>query len=66
MSDEQTEITITDEQVALLDALNSDVAQAQRNLNLVLAGVLAGHGLVNVPVLGLDKDRKVLTVGNRA
>lgn len=57
------DVEITEEQVRLIVGLSGEVQLAQQRLNLVMAGVLAGHGISDVPVLNLDTDRRVLTVG---
>lgn len=47
-------VTITPEQAKLLAELNAQLQTAQQRLNLVLAGVVAGHGLDNVRITQLD------------
>jgi hypothetical protein len=51
---EVREITITPEQAALVAELQAAVDAAQGRLNLLLAGVLAGHGMTSGQVTRLD------------
>jgi hypothetical protein len=62
-------VKISPQQAKLIDQCNAEVqkaqmvvAEMQSRLNLVLAGVLAGHGLSEVPVIGLNTDTNTLTV----
>jgi hypothetical protein len=50
----EPKITISREQAKLLADLNEAVQTAQQRLNLVLAGVLAGHSLNNVRITRLE------------
>lgn len=56
------EIVITPEQTKLVLSLQSEMAVAQQRMSLVLAGVVAGHGLGDVQVVNLDTDTNTLTV----
>lgn len=48
------EVTITPEQAALVLEMQAGVNAAQDRLNLLLAGILAGHGLTKGQVTRLD------------
>jgi hypothetical protein len=63
----QRVIEISPEQTALIARQQNRIDAERRALNVLLAGILAGHGVAEgTPVLSLDTTTNRITVGAQA